>query len=223
MNSQSKTAAPLLRNLKRFLLNLGTPTRGLSFAFSARLSHPSIDASILAWRTSAARAAEGRQPAEGLLLIWKLWRRTDIAVLHRHGCQMADSAADPLLLQPQTCGGGCDQRQRRSQRRKRRRRHWRSQRRRRRQRQTRRRPLRTAQLQMKKKQAAAAKAANTAHQQLSHPQRSLFRRCPPALVSCSKHPERPPLAARQLKTPHLLALLRCSTAQLQRRRRTGRH
>jgi hypothetical protein len=93
MNSQSKTAAPLLTNLKRFLLNLGTPTRGLSFAFSARLSHPSIDASILAWRTSAARAAEGRQPAEGLLLIWKLWRRTDIAVLHRHGAQMVDSAA----------------------------------------------------------------------------------------------------------------------------------
>ena len=99
MNSQSKTAAPLLTwNLFRFLLNLGTPTRGLSFAFSARLSHPSIDASILAWRTCAARAAEERQPAEGLLLIWKLWRRTDIAVLHRHGCQMADSAADPLLL-----------------------------------------------------------------------------------------------------------------------------
>lgn len=220
MNSQSKTAAPLLRNLKRFLLNLGTPTRGLSFAFSARLSHPSIDASILAWRTSAARAAEGRQPAEGLLLIWKLWRRTDIAVPHRHGSQMADSAAaGSLLLQPQTCGGDCDQRQRRSQRRKRRRRHWRSQRRRRRQRQTRRRPLRTAQLQMKKEQAAAAKAADKAHQQLSHPQRSLSRRCPRQLQQAP----RAPTALLQLKTPHLLALLRCSTAQLQRRRRTGRH
>ena len=93
-----------------------------------------------------------------------------------------------LLLQPQTCGGGGDQRQRRSQQRKRRRRHWRSQRRRRRQRQTRRRPLRTAQLQMKKEQAAAAKAADKARQQLSHPQRSLSRRCPRQLQQAPRAP-----------------------------------